>query len=187
MIKASWLKQISEYKLQVTLMASIIIHGMILFAVQLPSSGLKKVSPSTTIELIELSHSQPQNPKPSLELKQTEPSATTVNVVKEQPVAPQEEKAGPIRIEQTPVFLKQVLPNYPRAERKHGRTANVILEAIIDKDGLATNIVIIKSGGRLFDQAAMTAIQQSRFIPASIMGKPVSAKIQVPYVFELKK
>jgi len=48
-------------------------------------------------------------------------------------------------------------------------------------------VVVLKSGGEQFDQAAIQALKNSKFKPAQMMGKPVAVKIRVPYVFDLKK
>jgi len=79
------------------------------------------------------------------------------------------------------------MPAYPEEARKLGRQSRVLLEAYIDQEGRVQKIVVLKSGGDKFDQAAVNALKKSMFKPAQMMGKPVAVKIRVPYVFDLKK
>jgi TonB family protein len=89
-------------------------------------------------------------------------------------------------VEQVPVFQSKITPSYPESAQKLGRTSKVILEAYIGIDGLVRMARIVKSGGELFDQAALMALKHSTFMPARVNGKPVPVKILVPYVFSLE-
>ncbi len=90
-------------------------------------------------------------------------------------------------VEEVPTFQSKIMPVYPESAQKLGRVSKVILEAYIDPDGAVRMIRVVKSGGELFDQAAIAALKKSRFSPARINGKAVPVKLLVPYVFTLEQ
>jgi len=89
-------------------------------------------------------------------------------------------------VEEVPLFQTKITPVYPESAQKLGLTAKVILEAYIGADGRVRMARIVKSGGDLFDQAALQALRHSTFLPARVNGKPVPVRILVPYVFSVK-
>jgi TonB family protein len=47
-------------------------------------------------------------------------------------------------------------------------------------------VKLIRSGGRLFDQAVMKAARDSSFEPGYRDDKPVPVRVQIPYSFKLR-
>ena len=85
-----------------------------------------------------------------------------------------------------PRFAHKVDPEYPPAMRVLGREARVKLAVLVDPKGSVRKVTILESGGEAFDQAAISAIQASSFIPGNIEGKPVTVLMRIPIVFRLK-
>lgn len=76
---------------------------------------------------------------------------------------------------------------YPESEFQTGREARVTLHLDIDRTGAVTEAVVHVSAGAAFDQAALDAARQCRFVPALRDGEPVPARIAFDYVFALEE
>jgi TonB family protein len=72
---------------------------------------------------------------------------------------------------------------YPAAELAERKHAEVVLIVTIDSAGHVTQVDVAQSGGRAFDDAATIAMREWTFTPAKRDGKPVAARIRVPYHF----
>lgn len=64
--------------------------------------------------------------------------------------------------------------------------ADVILTIDIAATGKVTSVVVARSGGASFDEAALEAARQFEFEPAEVDGKPAPAKITYRYEFTVK-
>lgn len=84
---------------------------------------------------------------------------------------------------QAPVRRKHVDPEYPKALFDSGRDVEVVLTLTIDGEGKVERAEVAVSGGAEFDQAALDAVKQWDFEPATRDGKPVHSKIRVPFHF----
>ena len=62
----------------------------------------------------------------------------------------------------------------------------MILQATIDENGIAQDIVAVTSLGFGFEDAAIAALRKSTFIPAMQAGKPVSKRVKIPFEFTLE-
>ncbi len=89
------------------------------------------------------------------------------------------------KLEKLPYFKLQVQPVYPAAERAAGVEARVVAEVYISEGGLVDDVKIVKTGGRRFDRAVITALQGSRFEPGYVEGKAVAVRVQIPFTFKL--
>jgi TonB family protein len=90
------------------------------------------------------------------------------------------------KVSKLPSFKVKVDPVYPPPERASGNEARVVAEVFINEFGGVDKIEIIKSGGPLFDNAVIQAIQDSSFTPGYENNEPVPVKVQQPYVFRLR-
>ncbi len=90
------------------------------------------------------------------------------------------------KVTRMPYFKNQVKPAYPPSERASGVEAKVIAEVYINQFGGVDAVKIIKSGGKYFDEAVLAAVKNSSFNPAFLEGKPVAAKVQIPFTFRLR-
>lgn len=85
-----------------------------------------------------------------------------------------------------PRFLHKQAPIYPPTMRAIGKQATVKLVVLIDGKGTIRNIDIKKSAGEAFDQAAISAIRNSRFMAGEVNGQPVTVLLNVPVRFTLR-
>jgi protein TonB len=89
----------------------------------------------------------------------------------------------PVLIEST-----KVLPKYPELARKAKVTGNVILEAVIHKDGTVGGVKVLRSPGANlgFETAAIEAVEQWRYKPGVQNGRPVDVYFTIVVEFVLK-
>jgi periplasmic protein TonB len=104
------------------------------------------------------------------------------------PVRKPEPKVKPVpvyNLSTAPKFKTRVEPVYPAAARKAEVEGVVQLEVLIDRDGRVKDIKVLKTPGAGLDEAAVAALNKSRFEPGMMNGKPVPVKIKIPYRFIL--
>ena len=85
-----------------------------------------------------------------------------------------------------PAVATYVQAEYPQAARDAGREAAVDLEIVIGPDGLVRDARVVTPVGDGFDEAALAAVRQFVFTPATKDGQPVAARIQYRYTFKLE-
>ena len=86
-------------------------------------------------------------------------------------------------------FFRKVDPIYPESARLSHKEGLVVLEATIGTDGIARNIKVIKVveiSGLGCEEAAITALKASRFVPAKRGKVVVSQRLRIPYRFQFK-
>jgi TonB family protein len=62
----------------------------------------------------------------------------------------------------------------------------VDLEVVVDRDGRATNVRVVRGLGAGLDQQAVAAVRQWRFAPARRNGVPVDVVVDVSVDFRLR-
>ncbi len=85
-----------------------------------------------------------------------------------------------------PVISKPVNPVYPDEYRRARVEGIVILEAAVSETGDVENVAVIKSLAPGLDVAAVNAVRQWLFTPATREGQPVPALFNVTINFKLK-
>jgi protein TonB len=74
----------------------------------------------------------------------------------------------PVRIGgdiQPPALVHRVEPVYPPAAVAARLQGIVILEALVDREGIVTEVKVLRSAGSLLDRQAMNAVKQWRYSP----------------------
>ncbi len=102
---------------------------------------------------------------------------------------PPAEPEGPIRVGgdvKAPEKIFHPPPQYTEIARKARIQGVVIIEAIIDKQGLVTNVKILKTLPMGLDTAAADAVKKWRFKPATLNGKPVAVIYNLTVNFRLQ-
>jgi protein TonB len=84
-----------------------------------------------------------------------------------------------------PIEISRVRPQYPEAARKARMQGVVILEAIITKDGNVESVRILRGINPLLDNAAVRAVQQWKYKPATFNGRAVPVYLTVTVTFTL--
>ena len=90
-------------------------------------------------------------------------------------------------VTQPPRFRHKVAPKYPSLARRAGKEGVVLLEATIGLDSIAREIQVIQRIGYGCDEAAIEALETSRFAPATKGRAKVSVRIKIPYRFSLEQ
>ena len=85
-----------------------------------------------------------------------------------------------------PRLLREVRPNYTEEGRRRRIEGEVDLEVVVDRDGRATNIRVVRGLGAGLDQQAVAAVRQWRFAPARRNGAPVDVVVDVSVDFRLR-
>jgi protein TonB len=86
-----------------------------------------------------------------------------------------------------PVPLHPILPRYTEPARRAGMQGTVIVEAIIDEKGNATNVRVLRGLPMGLDRAAMEAIQQTQFKPAMLGSHPVKVYYTLTVNFAIQR
>ena len=85
-----------------------------------------------------------------------------------------------------PVPVQTVQPEYPKAARAEKAEGMVVVKLLVGADGTPKKAGIQESSGRQdFDKAALLALGQWRFQPATRDGEAVEMEIAVPIRFAL--
>lgn len=74
---------------------------------------------------------------------------------------------------------------YPENARKNGISGKVIVEATIDENGNVVKTKILKSADASLDEAAVKAIENTKFTPAKKDNKTVKMIVAIPIMFKL--
>lgn len=86
-----------------------------------------------------------------------------------------------------PQALRPIQPHYTETARRVGIEGTVILEAIIDEKGNATNVRILRGLPMGLDRAAVEAIQQTPFKPAMMGNRPVKVYFTLTVNFTIQR
>jgi TonB family protein len=84
-----------------------------------------------------------------------------------------------------PSVLTKVDPDYSEEARKAKYSGSVMLSVVVNADGRADDIKIIKSLGMGLDEKAIEAVQKWVFRPGMNHGVPVNVKAQIEVNFRL--
>ena len=86
-----------------------------------------------------------------------------------------------------PELLEFVEADFPASERDHAEGASVTLQIAIAASGEVVGVAVIGSAGDAFDAAALSAVRQFRFAPATRNGQPIAVRIEYVYDFVFRE
>jgi TonB family protein len=89
-------------------------------------------------------------------------------------------------LDETPKVLTTVHPQYPAELQKIGKEGFVLLDFVIDVNGMARRIRPVVYNDRLFSIAAAEALNQWTFAPGRKHGGVINAAMEVPMMFSLR-
>jgi periplasmic protein TonB len=117
------------------------------------------------------------------------PSVSTSDGDQQLVVAPPTEEELPkfgeyVYVEELPEAVTKVQPVYPDMAREAGVDGQVMVQALVGKDGKVKDTKVVKSIPML-DAAAVAAVKQWVFKPALSNNKPVAVWVAVPVKFSL--
>ncbi len=84
-----------------------------------------------------------------------------------------------------PSVLSKVDPEYSEEARKAKYSGSVMLSIVVNTDGKAEDIKVVKSLGMGLDEKAIEAVQKWRFSPGKNKGVPVKVRAQIEVNFRL--
>lgn len=85
-----------------------------------------------------------------------------------------------------PTFQHQVLPAYPAMARRRGKEGVVLLRLTISETGQLRRVELLQDPGHGFAEAALEAINRSRFMPARENGRPIATRSTLPVRFQFR-
>ena len=85
-----------------------------------------------------------------------------------------------------PIVLVRVQPTYTEIARRARIQGIVIVETIIDTRGQVTDVRVLKPLPMGLSEAAVDAVKQWRFKPATLDHRPVSVYFTLTVKFELQ-
>jgi protein TonB len=108
----------------------------------------------------------PDEPEP---VKEAPPPPPVPSESTAPPAPAPAQEMGPVRVSpgQGPGLIKKVEPQYPPMARTARMTGNVVVDAVIRKDGTVANVSVLSSTNKMFEQACIDAVRQWRFTPGS--------------------
>lgn len=89
-----------------------------------------------------------------------------------------------VYVQVLPEAIGKVPPSYPDYARNHGIDGLVVIQALVGKRGTVEDAFVLQSIPAL-DDAALDAVWQWRFKPASANGDPLAVWVSVPVKFTL--
>lgn len=108
------------------------------------------------------------------------------------PAPPQSAPAAPPSVPAAPAGARTAAsalpgnraPQYPAQALRRGEAGTVRIRVEVSESGEAGNVEVAEgSGSRLLDRAALAAVRQWRFRPATRGGRPVADTVIVPITF----
>jgi protein TonB len=106
------------------------------------------------------------------------PGPTPIPVVEEAPIRVGGDVLPPAKV-------REIQPIYPEIARKARIQGPVILEAVIDKEGNVTAVRALRGLPMGCTEAAIDALQRTKFKPATMNGRPVAVYYVLTVVFKL--
>ena len=76
-------------------------------------------------------------------------------------------------------------PKYPKNKRKARHSGTVVLDLVVDADGLPRDVKVWHRLSPEFDEAAIDAVKTWKFSPATKDSKPIATQIKVEVNFHL--
>jgi protein TonB len=113
-------------------------------------------------------------PPPPKEEKKVEEEPTYFVAVEEMP-----EPVGGIKAIQEKIV-------YPEIAKRAGVEGKVYILAFVDESGNVTKAQVLKGIGAGCDEAALDAVQKTKFKPGKQRGKPVKVQVSIPVIFKLQ-
>jgi TonB family protein len=110
-----------------------------------------------------------------------DPAGGTAAAEPDLPVAAGGNVTGPEIVESS-----RVRPDYPEAAQRAGLEGQVVLRAVIDRQGRARDVQVMRGLGLGLDEAAVAAVRRWKFRPATRYGSPVEVVYILSVYFRLE-
>ena len=87
-------------------------------------------------------------------------------------------------IDTVPSVLSMDPPEFPKEYRGRIVRTETVIQVLVGSDGRVLNLEILRSGGRVFDEAAVRVVLSARFSPARVGGRSVACLVEISFPFE---
>ena len=99
---------------------------------------------------------------------------------------PVQATAMPAPSQTPPQLLERIAPSYPAEALRNQTQGSVLLRIAVAADGSVADVQVLESShSRVLDRAAMDAVRNWKFRPATQDGQPVASTMDVPVDFRL--
>jgi TonB family protein len=88
---------------------------------------------------------------------------------------------------QSPEPLVFFAPFYPLSKRMEGIEGQVVLQFVLDRSGRVINPIVSSSTAPEFNEFALQAVRDWRFLPGLVEGEPVDLEVSYPVTFASEK
>jgi len=195
------------------IIALVIMIAAFKFFPDLKASEVKLEGPQELFTVEDIQHTKQENrppppPKPPIPieapsddvLEDIEIGDTEIDLeaeIEAPPPPPKEEK----KVEEEPTYFVAVeeMPEpiggikaiqekivYPEIAKRAGVEGKVYVLAFVDESGSVTKAQVLKGIGAGCDEAALDAVQKTKFKPGKQRGKPVKVQVSIPIIFKLQ-
>ena len=96
-------------------------------------------------------------------------------------------EANPPGTNSPPIAIRKADPKYTEGARKAKLEGAVIIQMVIDENGMPTDPKVVRSLDKGLDENAIEAVKQWRFKPGLKDGKPVAVNVTIEINFKLPK
>jgi protein TonB len=92
---------------------------------------------------------------------------------------------NPDLLDHTPHAVRQTQPVYPLDAKVKSESGEVMVAFVVDESGRVLNARVVSSTDPVFEEPTLRAIEQWRFTPGTVHGRPVRFRMSVPVAFSL--
>jgi TonB family protein len=142
----------------------------------------KEIDPRQVIETIIV-----REARPDIATVPTTPAKTGAALPASAPPSAIVNKAAPKSRFAPPQVLHVYLPEYTPKARAEGVEGELIVRALLQRDGKIKNVKVERGLGYGLDERAVTAVKRLGFVPAQRDGMPVDAPVRIVFNFQLVK
>ncbi|MDQ8204279.1 M56 family metallopeptidase [Pelagicoccus sp. SDUM812003] len=87
-------------------------------------------------------------------------------------------------LDKKPHAVVMAKPQYPQKLHESKTPGDVVVEFVLDTNGIPRNVRAIKSSQREFEQPSIDCVTDSTWAPGEISGEPVSVLVRIPIIFK---
>jgi TonB family protein len=84
-----------------------------------------------------------------------------------------------------PVLIYSVEPQFSKEEKRAKISGTVLVNLVVDQNGIPTNVRIVRGVGRGLDEKALEAVSKYKFKPAMEHGQPVPVELNIQVNFQI--